>query len=95
MLSYEEVAVLFRVPLKFFLCASSFVVCHDSQAKEILSLKVLSWQNKCSDALQVPDTIVSMIEGMRTPISNTPRSSPLMEHFDRVSLCAGFTLEND
>ncbi|KAF4085209.1 hypothetical protein AMELA_G00114430 [Ameiurus melas] len=57
---------------------------HD-KAKELLSLKVLSWQNKCSDALQVPDTIVSMIEGMRPPISNTPRSSPLMEHFDRNS----------
>ncbi|KAB5555462.1 hypothetical protein PHYPO_G00034540 [Pangasianodon hypophthalmus] len=53
---------------------------HD-KAKEILSLKLPSWQNKCSDALQVPDNIISMIEGMR----NTPKSSPLMEHFDRNS----------
>ncbi|KAI5623161.1 BAI1-associated protein 2-like 1 [Silurus asotus] len=56
---------------------------HD-KAKEILSLKLLSWQSKCSDALQVPDTIITMIEGIRTPIS-TPKSLPLKEHFDRNS----------
>ncbi|XP_060795707.1 brain-specific angiogenesis inhibitor 1-associated protein 2-like protein 1a [Neoarius graeffei] len=55
---------------------------HD-KAKEILSLKLPSWQSKCNDALQVPDTIISMIEGMRTPTANTPKSSPRMEHFDR------------
>ncbi|KAM9462561.1 brain-specific angiogenesis inhibitor 1-associated protein 2-like protein 1a [Clarias gariepinus] len=57
---------------------------HD-KAKEILSMKLPSWQNKCTDALQVPDTVISMIEGMRTPISNTPKSSPRVEHFDRNS----------
>ncbi|KAF7705233.1 brain-specific angiogenesis inhibitor 1-associated protein 2-like protein 1a [Silurus meridionalis] len=56
---------------------------HD-KAKEILSLKLLSWQSKCSDALQVPDTIITMIEGIRTPIS-TPKSLPVKEHFDRNS----------
>ncbi|XP_026993503.2 brain-specific angiogenesis inhibitor 1-associated protein 2-like protein 1a isoform X1 [Tachysurus fulvidraco] len=57
---------------------------HD-KAKEILSLKLPSWQSKCSDALQVPDTIITMIEGMHTPISNTPKSSPLLDHYNRNS----------
>lgn len=97
---WKSACVVHPVPLTFFCvpCTCLFflgvflVIC---QAKEMLTLKLPSWQNKCSDALQVPDTIISMIEGMRTPVSNTPRSSPLVEHFDRVSLCAGFMLGND
>ncbi|XP_036428941.1 brain-specific angiogenesis inhibitor 1-associated protein 2-like protein 1a isoform X2 [Colossoma macropomum] len=55
---------------------------HD-KAKEMLSLKLPSWQDKCSDATKVPDTVMSMIEGLTTPVSMTSNSSPLVEHFDR------------
>ncbi|KAL7869031.1 hypothetical protein AOLI_G00130190 [Acnodon oligacanthus] len=55
---------------------------HD-KAKEMLSLKLPSWQDKCSDATKVPDTVMSMIEGLTTPVSMTSNSSPLVERFDR------------
>ncbi|KAI4880497.1 hypothetical protein NFI96_012338 [Prochilodus magdalenae] len=57
---------------------------HD-KAKEMLSLKLPSWQDKCSDATKVPDTVMSMIEGMNTPVSMTSNSSPLVERFDRIN----------
>uniref|UniRef100_A0AAR2M4M3 BAR/IMD domain-containing adapter protein 2-like 1 n=1 Tax=Pygocentrus nattereri TaxID=42514 RepID=A0AAR2M4M3_PYGNA len=55
---------------------------HD-KAKEMMSLKLPSWQDKCSDATKVPDTVMSLIEGMTTPVSMTSNSSLLVEHFDR------------
>ncbi|TSK14646.1 Brain-specific angiogenesis inhibitor 1-associated protein 2-like protein 1 [Bagarius yarrelli] len=58
---------------------------HD-KAKELLSLKLPSWQNKCSDALQLPDTVFTMSERMHNPISNTLESSPHLEpHYGRNS----------
>lgn len=55
------------------------------QAKEILTVKLPSWQDKCTDATRVPDTVISMIENLRTPMSVIPESSPTLEHSDRVS----------
>ncbi|KAG7491809.1 hypothetical protein MATL_G00008070 [Megalops atlanticus] len=58
---------------------------HD-KAKEMLSVKLPSWQDKCSDATKVPDSVMSMIEGLRTPVSMTPQPSPLMERYNRNNL---------
>uniref|UniRef100_A0A3B4GZ70 BAR/IMD domain containing adaptor protein 2 like 1 n=1 Tax=Pundamilia nyererei TaxID=303518 RepID=A0A3B4GZ70_9CICH len=43
-------------------------------AKEILSVKIPTWQEKCSDITKVPDSVVSMIEGL----SVVPQQSPLV-----------------
>ncbi|XP_078146861.1 brain-specific angiogenesis inhibitor 1-associated protein 2-like protein 1a isoform X1 [Centroberyx gerrardi] len=53
------------------------------KARELLAVKLPSWQEKCSDATRVPDTVMTMIEGMRTPVSNTPEPSPLVERYNR------------
>ncbi|KAM3860168.1 brain-specific angiogenesis inhibitor 1-associated protein 2-like protein 1a [Diretmus argenteus] len=53
------------------------------KAREILAVKLPSWQDKCSDATKVPDTVITMIEGLRTPVSNTPEPSPLVERYNR------------
>ncbi|XP_064178974.1 brain-specific angiogenesis inhibitor 1-associated protein 2-like protein 1a isoform X2 [Anguilla rostrata] len=58
---------------------------HD-KAKEILAVKLPSWQDKCCDATKVPDSVISMIEGMRTPVSMTPQPSPLMERYNRKNM---------
>ncbi|CAL8302164.1 unnamed protein product [Lota lota] len=55
---------------------------HD-KAKELLAGKLPSWQEKCSDATKVPDTIMTMIERPLTPLAGTPGSSPLVEHYNR------------
>uniref|UniRef100_A0A673AIQ5 BAR/IMD domain-containing adapter protein 2-like 1 n=1 Tax=Sphaeramia orbicularis TaxID=375764 RepID=A0A673AIQ5_9TELE len=49
------------------------------KAKEILAVKLPSWQEKCCDITQVPDTIKTMIEGL----SSTPEQSPLVERYNR------------
>lgn len=48
----------------------------------MLSLKLPSWQEKCCDITNVPDTVMSMIEGLAT----TPEQSPLVERCNRVSV---------
>ncbi|KAJ8363851.1 hypothetical protein SKAU_G00126820 [Synaphobranchus kaupii] len=58
---------------------------HD-KAKEMLAVKLPSWQDKCCDATKVPDSVMSMIEGLRTPVSITPQPSPLMERYNRNNL---------
>ncbi|XP_072522786.1 brain-specific angiogenesis inhibitor 1-associated protein 2-like protein 1a [Salminus brasiliensis] len=65
-------------------CAFSYQMAdfHD-KAKEMLSLKLPSWQDKCTDATKVPDTVMSMIEGLQAPVSMRSDSSPLLEHFNR------------
>uniref|UniRef100_A0A671MW64 BAR/IMD domain-containing adapter protein 2-like 1 n=1 Tax=Sinocyclocheilus anshuiensis TaxID=1608454 RepID=A0A671MW64_9TELE len=55
------------------------------QTKEMLTVKLPSWQDKCTDATRVPDTVISMIEGLRTPMSVIPESSPTLEHSDRTN----------
>ncbi|TWW81499.1 brain-specific angiogenesis inhibitor 1-associated protein 2-like protein 1a isoform X1 [Takifugu flavidus] len=42
------------------------------KAREMLSLKLPSWQEKCCDITKVPDTVINMIEGL----SVTPEQSP-------------------
>ncbi|XP_019938213.1 brain-specific angiogenesis inhibitor 1-associated protein 2-like protein 1a [Paralichthys olivaceus] len=49
------------------------------KAKDILSTKLPTWQEKCSDITKVPDTVATMIEGL----SPTPVQSPLVEHNNR------------
>uniref|UniRef100_A0A3P8YS73 BAR/IMD domain-containing adapter protein 2-like 1 n=1 Tax=Esox lucius TaxID=8010 RepID=A0A3P8YS73_ESOLU len=56
---------------------SNYVASFHEKAKELLAVKLPSWQDKCSDVTNVPDTVMSMIEGLRTPMSGTPESSPL------------------
>ncbi|XP_076154564.1 brain-specific angiogenesis inhibitor 1-associated protein 2-like protein 1a [Alosa pseudoharengus] len=53
------------------------------RAKEILTDKLPTWQDKCSDATKVPDSVMTMIEGLQTPVSMTPDASPLMERLAR------------
>ncbi|XP_031425978.1 brain-specific angiogenesis inhibitor 1-associated protein 2-like protein 1b isoform X2 [Clupea harengus] len=55
---------------------------HD-KSKEMLTLKLTSWQDKCSDATNMPDGIVSMIEGVRTPVAMTPQPSPQTQRHSR------------
>lgn len=57
---------------------------HD-KAKDILTEKLPSWQDKCCDASNVPDSVMSMIEGLRTPVSLTPQASPAMQRHSRVN----------
>nr|XP_046233432.1 brain-specific angiogenesis inhibitor 1-associated protein 2-like protein 1a [Scatophagus argus] len=49
------------------------------KAREMLSMNLPSWQEKCSDITKVPDTVMSMIERLST----TPEQSPLVERCNR------------
>ncbi|XP_068610622.1 brain-specific angiogenesis inhibitor 1-associated protein 2-like protein 1a [Brachionichthys hirsutus] len=42
------------------------------KARDTLAVKLPRWQEKCRDITKVPDTVMSMIEGL----SNTPQQSP-------------------
>uniref|UniRef100_A0A3Q1GRD0 BAR/IMD domain-containing adapter protein 2-like 1 n=1 Tax=Acanthochromis polyacanthus TaxID=80966 RepID=A0A3Q1GRD0_9TELE len=48
---------------------------HD-KARDILMAKLSSWQDQCNDATNMPDSVLSMIEGLKTPVSITPLPSP-------------------
>uniref|UniRef100_A0A672GKE8 BAR/IMD domain containing adaptor protein 2 like 1a n=1 Tax=Salarias fasciatus TaxID=181472 RepID=A0A672GKE8_SALFA len=48
------------------------------KAKEVLSLRLPGWQEKCSDVSQVPDTVATMIEKL-----STPEQSPQVQHYNR------------
>uniref|UniRef100_A0A8D3BP54 BAR/IMD domain containing adaptor protein 2 like 1a n=1 Tax=Scophthalmus maximus TaxID=52904 RepID=A0A8D3BP54_SCOMX len=48
------------------------------KAKEMLAMKLPSWQDKCTDITKVPDTVATMIEGL-----STPEQSPQVEHCNR------------
>ncbi|XP_058477542.1 brain-specific angiogenesis inhibitor 1-associated protein 2-like protein 1a isoform X2 [Solea solea] len=52
------------------------------KAKEMLAVKLLSWQEKCSDITKVPDTVENMIE----ELSTTPEQSPLLERCNRNNM---------
>ncbi|GAA6219888.1 brain-specific angiogenesis inhibitor 1-associated protein 2-like protein 1 isoform X1 [Lates japonicus] len=49
------------------------------KAKEMLAMKLPTWQEKCSDITKVPDTVATMIE----ELSVTPEQSPLVERYNR------------
>ncbi|KAM9716961.1 brain-specific angiogenesis inhibitor 1-associated protein 2-like protein 1a isoform 1-T1 [Menidia menidia] len=49
------------------------------KAKEILSAKLPTWQEKCSDITKVPETVATMIDGL----SSSPEQSPMVQHHNR------------
>uniref|UniRef100_A0A8D0D2H3 BAR/IMD domain-containing adapter protein 2 n=1 Tax=Sander lucioperca TaxID=283035 RepID=A0A8D0D2H3_SANLU len=55
------------------------------KAKEMLAMKLPSWQEKCSDITKVPDTVTTMIEELTT----TPKQSPLVERYNRNNVESG------
>uniref|UniRef100_A0A672FJ72 BAR/IMD domain-containing adapter protein 2-like 1 n=1 Tax=Salarias fasciatus TaxID=181472 RepID=A0A672FJ72_SALFA len=46
------------------------------KARDILTEKLSSWQDQCNDATNMPQSVLSMIEGLRVPVSITPLPSP-------------------
>ncbi|XP_075942194.1 brain-specific angiogenesis inhibitor 1-associated protein 2-like protein 1b [Anarhichas minor] len=46
------------------------------KARDMLTAKLKSWQDRCNDASDMPDSILSMIDGLRTPVTITPLPSP-------------------
>ncbi|XP_036936521.1 brain-specific angiogenesis inhibitor 1-associated protein 2-like protein 1a isoform X1 [Acanthopagrus latus] len=61
-------------------CMFSYQICNfHEKAKEMLSMKLPSWQEKCSDITKVPDTVMTMIE----ELSTTPEQSPEVERYNR------------
>ncbi|XP_070836311.1 BAR/IMD domain-containing adapter protein 2-like 1 isoform X1 [Chaetodon trifascialis] len=52
-----------------------FASFHD-KAKDTLMAKLNSWQDQCNDATDMPESVLSMIEGLRAPVSITPLPSP-------------------
>lgn len=47
-----------------------------AQARDILTSKLSSWQDHCNDATDMPENVLTMIEGLRVPIPITPAPSP-------------------
>lgn len=60
-----------------------------SKAREMLSLKLPSWQEKCCDITEVPDTVMNMIEGL----SVTPEQSPAIGYCNGVSVTWSGTIQ--
>ncbi|XP_061556099.1 brain-specific angiogenesis inhibitor 1-associated protein 2-like protein 1b isoform X4 [Phycodurus eques] len=48
---------------------------HD-KARDILMAKLSGWQERCDAAADMPESVVTMIEGLRAPVSVTPLPSP-------------------
>lgn len=46
------------------------------QARDLLMAKLSSWQDQCTDATDMPDGVLTMIEGLRTAVPVTPLPSP-------------------
>lgn len=61
------------------------------KAREILVENITSWQDKCGDATNVPESVMSMIEGLRTPVSITPQASPALPRHSRVRTLPSYT----
>ncbi|XP_062874669.1 brain-specific angiogenesis inhibitor 1-associated protein 2-like protein 1b [Trichomycterus rosablanca] len=59
-----------------------FAAFHE-KAKSILSGKMSTWEDKCADISDVPESVMSMIEGMCTPVSITPQASPALKRHSR------------
>ncbi|XP_056609023.1 brain-specific angiogenesis inhibitor 1-associated protein 2-like protein 1b [Triplophysa dalaica] len=56
-----------------------------NKAREILTENINSWQDKCTDASNVPESIMSVIEGLQTPVSITPQASPAPSRHSRIN----------
>ncbi|XP_073349903.1 brain-specific angiogenesis inhibitor 1-associated protein 2-like protein 1b [Pagrus major] len=52
-----------------------FASFHD-KAKDILTAKLGTWQDQCNDATDMPESVLTMIEGLRTAVPITPLPSP-------------------
>ncbi|XP_015250298.1 PREDICTED: brain-specific angiogenesis inhibitor 1-associated protein 2-like protein 1 [Cyprinodon variegatus] len=52
-----------------------FASYHD-KARDILTTKLSSWQDQCNDATNMPDSVLSMIDELRKPVTITPMPSP-------------------
>ncbi|XP_045571510.1 brain-specific angiogenesis inhibitor 1-associated protein 2-like protein 1 isoform X3 [Salmo salar] len=65
-------------------CTFSYQIAafHD-KARDMLFGKLPTWQDKCGDATNVPESVMSMIEGLRTPVSITPQASPVSQRHSR------------
>ncbi|XP_038555464.1 brain-specific angiogenesis inhibitor 1-associated protein 2-like protein 1b [Micropterus salmoides] len=48
---------------------------HD-KARDILTEKLSSWQDQCNDATDMPESVLTMIEQLRTAVPVTPLPSP-------------------
>ncbi|KAG7262613.1 hypothetical protein CRUP_016854 [Coryphaenoides rupestris] len=48
---------------------SAHIAAFHDKARELLAVKLPSWQEKCSDATRVPDTVLTQIQG---PLTLTP-----------------------
>ncbi|XP_063047555.1 brain-specific angiogenesis inhibitor 1-associated protein 2-like protein 1b [Engraulis encrasicolus] len=65
-------------------CIFSYqIAAYHDKSKEMLTLKLPSWQDKCGDATNMPDSVVNMIEGVRTPMAVTPQPSPQTQRHSR------------
>lgn len=69
----------------FLFMFSPFVPVLSGKARDILMAKLSSWQDQCNDASDMPESILMMIEGLRTPISITPMPSPSPSRHSLVS----------
>lgn len=54
------------------------------QARDILMEKLSSWQDQCTDATEMPDSVLTMIEGLRTAVPITPLPSPSLSRHSVV-----------
>ncbi|KAM6898200.1 brain-specific angiogenesis inhibitor 1-associated protein 2-like protein 1a [Lycodopsis pacificus] len=52
------------------------------KAKDMLAVRLPSWQEKCSDITKVPDTVIE-------ELSPTPKQSPVLEHYNRNNVESG------
>ncbi|XP_056143946.1 brain-specific angiogenesis inhibitor 1-associated protein 2-like protein 1b [Lampris incognitus] len=64
------------------------IVAFHDKARDMLTVKIPSWHDQCKDATVMPDSVLSMIEGLRTPISITPLPSPAVSRHS-MSISSG------
>ncbi|KAM4697522.1 BAR/IMD domain-containing adapter protein 2-like 1 [Rhinophrynus dorsalis] len=62
---------------------SNYLNYYHVQAVDLLTSKLPKWQETCCDVSQVPETVINIIQDLKTPgttpISGTPEPSPLMD----------------
>ncbi|MEE6498293.1 hypothetical protein FKM82_003033 [Ascaphus truei] len=56
---------------------SHFLNYYHVQSADLLTSKLPKWQETCSDSTRVPDTVINIIQELRTP--GTPEPSPMMD----------------
>ncbi|XP_072299515.1 brain-specific angiogenesis inhibitor 1-associated protein 2-like protein 1b [Eucyclogobius newberryi] len=49
---------------------------YHEKAKDILKAKISTWQDQCNDASDMPESVLTLIEELRKPVSITPMPSP-------------------